>query len=323
MDLRAYRQSWIRFITVRCPPWFPREMFLNRVVVESLEEYVSILERFQGPMFVALYSRPQIDRGVVDTLFLEIDGSKPPYIEDVNRKLERVLRQLGEGRVYWSGNRSAHVYLDLPPVQLKHPSLTIRQFLRPVRDCLDPTTVGDVRRVVRIPYTVHPKTRALSCRTSYPISLERILSPVEDSGETVRRDDIAEKLLSIDSIVRERPRSTMKTEAKVSCFPPCIVKTIADLADRGEASHMCRVHLTAFLLMSGFTEQDIHPLFTGAEDYDPRRTEYQISSIERAGMGCYSCQRMVEAGECPLSDPEQCPFYPRASLFIEQDRRIQ
>jgi len=101
-------------------------------------------------------------------------------------------------------------------------------------------------------------------------------------------------------------------KADLSCFPPCMKKILADLKGGVNVPHTARFALTAFLLNIGMDVEEIISLFSGAPDFDPDKTRYQVEHIAgRRGKGteyvCPSCETMRTYhncyGECGVSHP--------------------
>lgn len=322
-SLVDYREYWVRFLRGElCPVIFPREMFSTRAVVTTVDEYLRVLSIHSQvrDCYVSLYSLPQIERRVVDTVFFEIDGAN---LQDACVKLEEALTLLSnyECRVYWSGRRGFHVYLDFPPTPLEHPSLAIRSFLSVLRGIPDPHTVGNIRQLVRVPYTVHAKSGLIAGRVDPSNLKATILVPLPERGPAIN-PGLGESLREIDEKIKEERLTPGEIASGIDAFPPCILHIIETVERSGDLSHQGRLHLTAFLLHVGFSASDIHRILESARDYNPGTTDYQINAIQQAKLRCYSCVRMRELGLCPLEDLDRldCPWYPSINLFLTKGK---
>jgi len=346
-----YEDGWRSFLRFDLVPLqFPREMMKNRRVVKSLDEYLEVLRRSwdKDDCFVSLYSLPQIKEKVIDTIFLEVDGDlKCPYCnhtlttkDDVNpfkricpthgavypiadlksaneraNLLIRFFKKKGwYSRRYFSGFKGYHFYIDIEPVKLKNPGAAIRKVLRDIPPVVDFHVLGDIRRMVRVPFTKHPVT-GLFC---YPVfseaSFEDAIAP--ELHIPIRRiNDLSTLLLEADEEVSELP--TIVGEDKVELFPPCIVEGLAKLKEEGALSHAHRLHLAAFLCRSGFSIDNIVSLFKSASDFRYDLTLYHVTKIAEGGMKCYTCERAYQLNICPLGAKRwMCRWYPSINLTL-------
>jgi len=294
-------------------------MLKERTVVHDLQTYINIIRAYNGKAdcYASLYSLPQIERNVYDTLYLDIDGSG---YQDAFAKLEAVLHLLAgyNYRVYWSGRRGFHIYIDFPPTHLHHPALTMKQFLSPLKEYVDPHTRGNIRQMCRIPYTIHPKTGQKVVRIyNMDSPIEDILIP-KPEGNLALNESLPRVLVDIDSKIKEESFEAAEIVVNVDSFPQCIVNILVTLAETGDLSHQGRLHLTAVLLWAGFSPSDIHSILKSAKDYRPEVTEYQIAAIKAARLKGYSCIRLREFGLCPLEDLDilNCEFYPSINMYL-------
>jgi len=182
--------EWIRFVKGQ----FPRavgfeskpEHFIRHVVLDK-DYYTYEIWKYLNThhCWAGVYSEPAIQKDMFDCLPFDFDGHEHPiklaYKEalDFYSYLKEVYEY--EPRMYFSG-RGLHLYLDFKPVELKHFKQLTRRFYTAVRqiigsETLDFSIVGDKRRIMRIPYTMH-------------VSTKRYCIPINPSWEL---DDIIKK----------------------------------------------------------------------------------------------------------------------------------
>lgn len=127
--------------------------------------------------YVSVYSDSDIERGVVDRIFLDIDSPK-----DLDAGFSDVRKIISEhiATVYFTGYGGFGVYLSFSAIRLKNPRYAIREFVMELDrklglDTLDWHVVGDLRRVSRLPYTVNLKNDKLCIPILPQWSLDFIL----------------------------------------------------------------------------------------------------------------------------------------------------
>jgi DNA primase large subunit len=213
------------------------------------------------------------------------------------------------------------VYLDFPPVKLNYPGLVLRRFCAPYLDLIDRHVVGDLRRLIRIPYTLNTKGQMLSSMVVGKITTSVIR--LEEVGfEGPVNEGVPERLKGLDTLIEERTIEPREIMASQEPFPPCIANILNKIAETGDVSHAERLHLTAYLMWRGYHPEEIHLLFQEADDYDPHYTEYQIKSVFNARLRCYTCIRSRELEICPLEDLDRlsCPWYPSINTFLMENK---
>ena len=320
-----YVEEWRGFLKCRvAEALFPREMQTTRFIVNNEEEYLSFLRNNYDKMscYTSLYSVPQLNKHSIDTIFLEVDGRNFNEIQTMAGKLEKSLNKLTlKYRKYFSGRRGFHYYIDFPSIELKYPRETIRAFLELLPKVYDPHVAGNLRQMVRVPYTIHPKTGLYAVKVEGKFSLSLALNPprVLDFNLEINVD-LPGLLAYLDERMEEKFKSMKisNIEVDLEYFPPCVIKCLSELAQTGELSHAGRLHMVSFLYRAGLTEDQILDIFRfHANDFRERYSRYQITHIIKGKMKCYSCRRAMFLGLCPLSTKERyrCPFFPNINFI--------
>lgn len=307
-------------------PKFPREMFISRVKVESEKEYLWWLSRYNGQMdcFVSVYSLPQFEQGVVDTVFLDLDADT---ISEAKEKLNKVVERLDElelvYRVYFTGGRGFHVYIDCPPVKLYYPNFSIRRFVeKEIPAVYDPVVVGDMRRLARVPYTMHYKTKLFSFRVNPSLSTRSLIELPEELPYGMN-PELAEWLMEEDVKGKERQLPLKEATQMVKSgwkgpAPPCIIDLLTRLMKEHTLTHQARLHLSGFLIQAGQDLKIVDDLLRAyADDYDEWDTKYQIQKLEAAKFKCYTCKNAKFHGLCPIADNQKtCIYYPSINVTL-------
>ena len=154
------------------PIGFPRDFGLNRYPpVETEGDYVTRLEwGWEKDSYVAVYSAPQIEAGVIDTLFVDIDYAVLGFGDQAAAygQIRGIRETYPNIRVNYSAAKGFHVYFDFDMVKrelftragvkawLRSLGLKVKE--REEEGGVDPTVILDVRRMARVPFTVNTKT---------------------------------------------------------------------------------------------------------------------------------------------------------------------
>jgi len=306
------------------------EPLLTRIQVSNELAYYFLVERIKKDVFVAVYSDEQIEKQMVDTIFIDIDdkdlGKAHDKLVKVLGKLEVAGVDIGRLRVYFSGGKGFHVFLDFEPVFLPRflsfRSVCIR-LLREIgiADLIDTRVVGDWRRVSRIPYTINSK-RNLYC---YPVDPTETLHNIIEMARKPRarrirvdrrncrpiRQMIIDIIRSYGRTYKRTAHTVIKKRKKGFVLPPCVSHWLAELGKTHELDHYARLNLAIFLIRHGWSVDDIVSVFSIANDFDEARTRYQIEYAKSRDLLMWSCHKLIDLGLCPC--PKVCAYGPKSS----------
>ena len=102
---------------------------------------------------------------IINVIPLDFDDTECPAncLEEIKRLLVWAQRHNINPRIYFSGNKGFHFYIDLNPIQLNHPQEVLRKFTVELSkdggfQTIDRSIAGDLERIIRIPNTKHPKS---------------------------------------------------------------------------------------------------------------------------------------------------------------------
>jgi hypothetical protein len=219
---------------------FPREVGLPRKIVNSLPDFLSFIASTNGDgnVYVSVYQYKSYDENpVIDRIFMDFDAPTHELLKEVYDEVRSFVSFLKSRNlsplVVFSGKKGFHVYLFLKPVTLKNPRESIRKLVealvkayklntqREIR-FLDWKVVGDIHRLARVPYTIHPESGLLSIVVPdiEKFTLEEILEnakklKVIDSITINPSEDLSFLLRYFDEIVEvERQRVLEESEKK-------------------------------------------------------------------------------------------------------------
>ena len=133
------------------------------------------------------YDDPLTDacNAVIDCIAFDFDAKDLNIaMDDAKRLTSWAFRHGLTPRVRFSGGKGFHVLLDFPTVTLNNPKTALRQFCIELSAAaefktVDTVTFGDLNRLIRLPNTLHGKSRlyciCLNAKTFLDQNLEDIL----------------------------------------------------------------------------------------------------------------------------------------------------
>jgi hypothetical protein len=295
------REVWLAHVRADRVVAFPRDCNLWRRRFLDREQYLTACELARRnclELYTSVYSDYEIENRLASTLFYDIDAEGDPL--EVIVKLEPVILV---SRAIFSGRRGVHLYIDIPPVRvqdLRGASQLVAEVLG-ITDYVDKHTLGDWRRVARVPGTYHAKTgnECVVLNFSTNPELSREVAGLVSSRFALRSRHY----------VAPMPREVREVVSVAGDPPPCIEYLASQLSSGANLSHMARLHLGAYLMSLGLTPEEASVLFSTSPDYNPHVTLYQLSYIQRKGYKMLSCRKAIEYGICPLP-VDKCRFYP-------------
>jgi hypothetical protein len=277
----------------------PTDMF--KLVKES--------RSFKRPAYVSVQPYSAADRPcAIEKLFFDFDS-----LENLDRawqdtlKLSSTLIQFYGVRplIVFSGNKGYHVYAFMKePVQFepahietaKHVYAEMQKLLLKGLnlETLDQGTIGDIKRLARIPFSVNEK----SGKMCTPVNLLR--QPYVPGGL------LGFQVFGLDTCFVKKAcenikeRSTLKLQSKPlplkqgnRIHPK--VQELIDKAKQGlNLEHLERVIILAEMVGKGYTDEQIHEVFKGIPDYNEKKTQYFIDYARRKGYKPYSMKKLLE-----------------------------
>ena len=176
--------------------------------------------------------------------------------------------------------------------------------------------VRDPARLIRLPYTRHEKTKALSLVLDWKTF--NVLKTCEAIKLLNSRLDISliEKLLNINvngefarvkRAFHRRKRlrggkdkyhlpSDPKIYLESDYCPPCIKAIWEKFKVRIEVSHLERLAILWFLMNKGYGEEEVINVFRLLPDFNEKRTRYQVAYAFKHKFMMFNCRTMRKKG---------------------------
>lgn len=308
---------------------FPREVFIKtpRVFRSKVEDWATFYDYVIGryDVYMSVFSLEQQEQRLFDVLFLDIDS------EDLSvayMKLREVLRKLGDLDywVFFSGSKGFHVYVGMEETYLNsYRGAMLRWVHAKGLDKLVDLSVIEARRVARVPFTRHGKTKMFMVPIKEDMSLKAIIKSaltghslvdIEPLGNVIPSEEV--KKFDVTRVEGEEKAYTVQSVKDIfadeEMYPPCI-KRILQLERAGvNLTHEQRVLLASFLLHFK-TADEVVDYFRDQPDFDERTTRYQVNYIAQRRLKVMSCKNINALGLCPVKFYE-CPFYPSINYFL-------
>ncbi len=231
MDENYMEEQWRR----HCFDGFPRAVSYDpnrfRIPVRNFDNLKWHVWKAFGTynIYVDVYPEKNIlgnEAMLINKIYIDLDNDKADpnektgvYAYEDMRAIVRFFKDQYNytPRVYYSGGRGYAVYLDFDEVLINHCKDTLTEFYVMLKEQLglktiDTTSVGDDRRISRMPYTMHKKSGRLCTPIDPMWSLSQIMgysdSFVEDLTEQEviigNCPDFGESLRALDDTVNER-----------------------------------------------------------------------------------------------------------------------
>ena len=307
---------------------FNRSVGLYRSPIQTYEQFREYIDRNNGirDCFASVYSSD----GYIDKIFFDID-SKTHFssVRDSAVMLYQHLTSKGYRCIpVFSGRKGFHIHLLLKreqyDSQAKAKSLLKSASISIIADAfgievskllngelsryVDPTTIGDVSRIMRIPNTLRPPQNDLWCvplPESFPSMSESELTKYAKephildytNQERPRLKDLASSV--IDKIdIKEQHKAFVNPGVACDALVvddvvkhvvrPCLYNRIHD----ANPSHTVRLAMSADMLNLGYSQEQVVDYFSrlGWVDFNRRRTADAVKQC--SGLNSYSCKTL-------------------------------
>ncbi len=291
---------------------FPRETKFRKVMYNKID----LESEWKGvDDYVSIFSLDQVFYENFDTFYLDIDG-KEGGTKEAWSKFEKIRKAVNLSRVYFSGvGIAAFVDLDSLIKGKDVYKATMKKWIKDngVDDLVDPATVGDVRRVSKVPFTKSSKSGNTVVRFNINDDMGMMMNRSVNSIPTF---DLGIKIFHVE------PVSFIKKDMKViegkwkGEYPPCIEQSIMNLKMTGELNHRERLHFAAFLLQIG-REDLLWDTLRSANDFSESISGYQVAYLKDRNFKPFNCVNV--SGEiCPFANKRECVFYPNIMVYMEK-----
>jgi len=285
-----------------------------RVTVHSEKQYLDIIRQtWRENCFYAVYSEYQKDCKVYDTIYLEQDYLS---LERANRDYDIFLSFLKlRGilpRVYFSGRRSYHYFIDFPPLKIINFKEKVKTWVKTLPISFDVDVIGDTGRMTRVPGSMHETTKLFCVPVNSPVNpkscvdLEGVkipeIMPNAPFGMMLRD-------LKADTHSGIQAKEEIETTKEGGIIPPCIASIMKIAVNTGKCEHHARLHVGTYLLRTEGKEA-AYNFFKSMTDFNHQTTIYNLQWLMEHDWHCYVCSRAKELGMCPLEGGKVCTYYP-------------
>ena len=321
--LQAYPREVMTFVKMDKPPL--------RTVVGNGEDFCRYTKVFNKDCYVGVHSNWQRENNVYDTVVFDIDDHENG-LEGAYIKYQKVLEILKGTtlRCYCTG-RGMHVYVDIEPLSFKDYGTTVTEWIDRLglTDLVDVVVSKDIRRVVRVPYTINTKTGTWTVPIRIDDGLDEIKKMINiGTGHWNKEDNannagIRDKLKEIDGTKKRRGKGKIKGTGYLSerndieDFPPCVQQIMELAEDSGDIGYEQRGMLGTFLLKVWTIERVDKFFKLFCSHYDEGKTGYYLNYLAQKDYNQYGCNKLVNWGYCKYNgDEKKCAFSPNVGLLI-------
>lgn len=306
-----------------------REYF--KTCPEDLGLWIRENEEAGRPSYISVNTYSDRDRvSRISELFFEFDSKEePPDLMEVWIEAKGFAGSLEthygvKPLIVFSGRRGFHIHLFLQHhigwgLSQDHLTQLYRELSRMILrgvglKTLDPSPVGDVKRLARLPYTVHEGSGLLCVPVDaglHPVLLMPGWSHcyrghgIDEELVRLAVRHIDEKILNWALKPRRLVRHGM--DKSLRGLRPCV----RDFLEGGDIHAVPRLMLVAAVAemhSHGYSGEEIIQAFSKLRGYDERETRYQVNHIIGRGYKPSKCVTIKGFGCC--LGPE-CPRYRR------------
>ena len=209
-------QEWLNHIDST----FPRRVgFPRQRTAFNAYNYLYMIWRhlLLSPVHVALYSERQLEENLYDKIYFDLDDDteiETAYIDMQDLRQYCVDKWGREPRIYFSGSKGFHVYIDFFPYSIHLPKFkeTINLLVRDIEEATNITTIDhhciDRKRIARLPFTQHMKSKKWCIPINYRWSLKKIFreATILDHAFHVECDPIGGDHRILDTFIEIKGR---------------------------------------------------------------------------------------------------------------------
>lgn len=306
-----------------------REMFIPkcRIPIKSHRERNFLIRVFNDKvnLYESVYTYTDvidISHVNIDKIFLDFDCDEKFIFFDNVRTVARYLYEKDIKFYIRFSGRGFHIFILLDNEWLEYPKIAIKQYVKALHKETntesDPAVVADLRRVVRIPYTIN-KRNNLYC---IPLSYNDLMTKTYEEICKMAEEPMfftefinGNKLLNIkdfDKIpaaISEHYITTKKTTIS-NKIPPCIKALMEDPYTLYDG----RFRIILFFRELGYLKEEVEKILENClcEEYfehciqEEKQVEYLFNREE---LFFPSCKTMKLDGYCPDNDCEGHGLY--------------
>jgi len=288
---------------------------------EQLEAYIKECREKRLPAYMSAQPFSARDQPFgIEKLFFEFDceGDVPKAWKDT-RIFASALKKYYEVEPFikFSGRKGYHVdaflarTVQFPTWRTEFVKEVYEKLQRKILkglhlETLDPNVIGDIKRLERIPYSVHEKSDEL-CQ---PIDLDgnpltlRSLEFYRNHGLETKLLETICKEIKVEEEFRKVLSNRRKRLPKISAgIRPCVETALSLPLHKGEG-HKMRLAIALEFLNNGFSSDQVVSLFSSQAVFNASKTRYYVEYALRKNYRPFECRTIRELGFC-LGD--SCP----------------
>lgn len=312
---------------------FGRELGPPRWYTDNPDEFLMFIRRCaetRRPCFMSVQPYRSYDTPFgLEKLYFDFDSKTEPSdlalaFQDVLALVTRLKGELSVESLIVATYRGFHVYVFLWHVvefRTEHEMIAKGVYQRLQEkllsdypyETLDTHCVGDIKRLARVPYTLHEK--GVVCRpvdlNRKPITLENLdLYRERGVQERLFKEVVQEVREKLDADEALKVFDSFKVGPQIQFgkhgLRPCFVEALKS----GNMPHEMRMALVHEAHANDMSRDEILDLFEKQSDFDRERCNYYVEkmldSIAREGCHPYRCATILAKGWCLK---EKCPRY--------------
>jgi len=280
--------AWPRYIMTKATK--------GQVLASSREFFLEKLgqAKFQD-CYVATHSEFNKLNNVLGAIFLDFDNANniALAISDAILVAQKVEQEFGvKPHVQFSGSKGAHVLVPIDPIDFEDLSKAKRflAFVQKRYDTgnLDRQIIGDVSRLIRVPFTINTKALETPWRGHV-----KILQTWNGKYANL------EKLLHIFETTELLEKTAKPEKPNFAFFKKRIRKEVLELIERAKKgihlTHHQRLAIAFELIANGYSDDEIVEIFrTQKHDFNENKTRGQLKQIREKGYRPYTTEHLLQ-----------------------------
>lgn len=309
---QVFWRSWFEAAT------YGREVFNgDRVFLTSpadFENYVKLCTQNRAPAWMSVQPyNGRNDVSVVEKLFFDFDSRDLNLAWKEATSLAETLRNSYdvEPLICFSGSKGYHVYVWLSKIEQFASAELAKKFYQAAQELLlkgfsfktlDTQVLGDIKRLSRVPYSVHEK----NLNQCAPMNANREVSFLSDmlrfKGYGLRADfcRLCRSKMEQENKRFTRYFATQNNWGVRSCIGEALSVNLA-----GTTGHSIRIAIATEFLNKGFSAEQTAELFRTQIDFNYEKSLYFVRDILTRGYRPFKCGTIRKLGFCLQNCPRR------------------
>ena len=281
---------------------------------EAFEEYLFWCKRNHAPAWMSVQpfnGRNSVSR--VEKLFFDFDSKDLILAWKEAHNLATILQDSygAQPLVCFSGSKGYHVYVWLSEIECFDSTESAKRFYQTAQELLlkglafetlDKQVLGDIKRLARVPYSVHEKSQKICT----PISMDRTELRLDDLAG-FRKHGLSAGFCNLcrGKTKQTSHRLTRRFTSQMNKGSrPCIDAALASELS-GVAGHSMRIAVASEFLNRGFSAEQTAELFKNQSDYSSEKSLYYVRDLLTRGYRPFKCATICKLGFCLQNCPRR------------------